>query len=162
MNHILDTNVLMVANGDKSEQASLECIRNCARLLLSIREGINGAVVMDTDKTFLIKREYLKNIDPKKDLAGSRFLLELLKNPNLRIEISITPQNGSFAEFPDDPRLANFDPSDRKWIALARAYNHKHPNDNHSPHIAQASDTKWHNFEAIFKEYGILIDWICE
>ncbi len=34
MKHILDTNVLVVANGDNSPQASDICIQQCAKLLL--------------------------------------------------------------------------------------------------------------------------------
>lgn len=164
MNHILDTNVLMFANGNKSEQASLECIRECAKLLLSIREGKNGVVIIDTNQTRRVIREYLKNIDPSENLAGSVFLLELLKNPNLRIEVPITPIDKIdpelYAEYPDDPRLAKFDPSDKKWIALARAYMQSYP-DQPTPPIAQASDIKWREFESVFGEYGIIILWVC-
>lgn len=160
MNYILDTNVLMVANGDKSEQATAECIRACRELILSLLEN-NEAIILDTRQTFLVLKEYLNNIDPKQPLAGSQFLLQVLKNASLRIELPITPQNGSFAEFPDDTRLDGYDPSDRKWIALARVYIQQHP-DQPSPPIIEATDYKWHKFEAFFNEYGVVIDWICE
>jgi len=113
------------------------------------------------DAQYRIINEYQNNLNLKKSLAGSQFLLAILKNPKLRFEVVITPQDATFAEFPVDDRLAEFDPADRKWIASARAHLSTYPTEPVPP-IAQATDTKWHDFEDFFKEYGVIINWLCE
>jgi len=57
--------------------------------------------------------------------------------------------------------LAQFDPADRKWIALAIAHTRLY-SDEPSPPIVEASDTKWHEYEGAFRDYGVVIDWLCE
>lgn len=72
--------------------------------------------------------------------------------------VSITPVNGSdneFEEFPDDPALNDFDPADRKFIAVACAHLEKPP-------ILQAVDSKWLDFRDAFRQNGVTVTFICE
>lgn len=59
-----------------------------------------------------------------------------------------------FAEFPQSASLAGFDPSDRKFVAVALA----HP---HRPAIANAVDSDWRNYESVLAEHGIKVEFLC-
>jgi hypothetical protein len=62
MYHVVDTNVLVVANGkNKAPQASLECINSCVKYLNSLQKS--GILVID--KNWLILKEYKNNVCEK-------------------------------------------------------------------------------------------------
>ena len=72
--------------------------------------------------------------------------------------VTITPIDGSeneFEEFPDDPALNDFDPDDRKFIAVAIAHLEKPP-------ILQAVDSQWWDFRDALRRNGIIVEFICE
>jgi hypothetical protein len=56
--------------------------------------------------------------------------------------------------FPDDPDLAQFDPSDRKFVAVAAA----HPE---RPPILQAADSKWLAWEKPLRRHDITVEFLC-
>jgi hypothetical protein len=71
-----------------------------------------------------------------------------------------TNTTNTFEEFPNDPDLAAFDPSDQKWIALAFA---GHLTYKEIIPIIQAVDVeKWRGFVTTLRNYNIEIDFICE
>ena len=79
------------------------------------------------------------------------YLVTMKCQQNLAPKV-ITPVNRSeneFQEFPDDPVLNDFDPDDRKFIAVAVA----HPE---TPPILQAVDSQWWAFRAAFRRNGII------
>ncbi len=59
-----------------------------------------------------------------------------------------------FEEFPEDKRLENFDPPDRKFVAVAAAHS-KHPP------ILQAADSKWLDWSGPLQDHGIQVDFLC-
>ena len=63
-------------------------------------------------------------------------LLTNLANPQRCRRVPVTITNGEFDSFPADPALANFDPSDRKFVAVASA-------DPSHPPIYNAVDSDW-------------------
>lgn len=60
--------------------------------------------------------------------------------------------DGAYVDFPADPALTNFDPSDRKFAALSRK--EKIP-------VATATDSDWVNHRAELEANGVRIDFIC-
>ena len=72
--------------------------------------------------------------------------------------VSITPLanlDNEFGEFPKDPELANFDPDDRKFVAVAIAHCEKPP-------ILQAVDSQWLDFRDVLLQHGVRVQFICE
>ncbi|MGI4791960.1 MAG: hypothetical protein ACRYFS_24320 [Janthinobacterium lividum] len=117
---IVDTNVLIVANG-KAEHASLSCYSCCIEALNEARQQL---IVIDD--AFQIFGEYQHKVNPSgQPRVGDAFLLWLLQNwanPSYCEVVTLTPNaHNSFEEFPDDPDLADFDPSDHKFVAAANA-----------------------------------------
>ena len=155
MTVVVDTNVIVVANG-KSEQASASCVLTCIERLQQIRDG-DVKLVLDDD--WRILNEYMRNLHSVGIEFGDRFLRDLLTNIDKICEfVSITNVEGlenEFLEFPSDHGLANFDQADRKFIAVALAH-------SENPPILQAVDSEWWNYRDKLKQNGVTISFICE
>jgi hypothetical protein len=151
---VIDTNVLLVANGchpDVSAACRLACIE---RLEAQRRDGI---VVVDD--TFRILGEYQHKTRPNQPKGvGDAFLKWLLQNKsnaNRVHQVSITETSPDiYAEFPDSALQGAFDPSDRKFVAVANA----HPD---RPPIWQAADSKWLAWWRALKTHGIPVEFLC-
>jgi len=79
------------------------------------------------------------------------------QNPILCELVTIHPsvQGGDdFDEYPDNPELSEFDPTDRKFVAAARA-------SKSSPPILNAVDSDWWNFRDVLHRHGLKIEFLC-
>ena len=152
---VVDTNVVVVANG-RSEQASSDCVDTCGEKLEEIMQGEEKLVL---DNGWIILREYMQHLRSNGADVGDRFLGWILVNKDERCDlVPITPVDGSeneFEEFPDDPALNDFDPDDRKFIAVAYAHPEKPP-------ILQAVDSQWWDFRDAFRQNEVAVEFICE
>lgn len=157
MRVVVDTNVAVVANG-KSEQASEQCVDSCAERLEQI---MYSGVKLVLDDDWRILDEYMRNLHSRGADIGDRFLawsLQYRTNPERCDSVPITPVNGlenEFEEFPEDPALEDFDPDDRKFVAVALAHCEKPP-------ILQAVDTKWLDFRDALDRNGVMVEFVCQ
>lgn len=72
--------------------------------------------------------------------------------------VSITPKvdgNEDFEELPPPPDGTVYDPSDKKFLAVAAA----HP--NHPP-ILQSFDSKWWGWRAALKAIDVTVHFLCQ
>ncbi|HMN28128.1 MAG TPA: hypothetical protein PKE45_08230 [Caldilineaceae bacterium] len=159
MKVIVDTNVLHVAHGRNVPQASPQCIKSCASILIEIRS--EHVLVLDHARHIL--REYGRQFShPATAGVGYEFYVWILQNlSNMRhcelVPITLLPNSddhSDFAEFPRDILLTNFDRSDRKFVAVALA----HP--DHPP-ILNAVDTDWRDHETALARHGIQVRFLC-
>ena len=156
MYHVVDTNVLVVANGkNKAPQASLECINSCVKYLNRLQKS--GILVID--KSWLILKEYKNNVCEKgQPEVGDRFLYWLLKNQANRKhceQVAIKQiSEYEFEEFPQSESLKSFDKSDRKFVAVALTH-------YANPVIANAADRGWRNHKQVLTEHGVKLDFLC-
>lgn len=154
MTTIVDTNVILVANGQHPD-VSAGCIAACAKRLHEIMNS--GRIAIDDH--YRILHEYQNKTAPHQGKrAGDAFVKWLLRNdfnPKRCERVSLVehPERG-FDSFPDDERLANFDPPDRKFVAVARAH-------GKSPPIAQAADSKWLGWAPALKDHGVTVEFLC-
>ncbi len=152
---IVDVNVAIVANG-KSPQADARCQLSC---VLSLEEVQQNMICLDDgDRIFTEYRKHLPMTGQDEDVVANEFMYWLSQNcytPSVceRVAIREHPERG-FEEFPDDPALTAFDPSDRKYAAVAYA-------SEHSPHILNAVDSDWRDFEPELSRYGINVSELC-
>lgn len=155
---VVDTNVAKVANGrEESPQATPNCVNNCIGKLEKIMRGEETLVL---DDRWIILAEYMDNLRSSgRPGTGDRFLRWVLMNKDERCDlVSITTVNGlenQFKEFPDDPALVDFDPDDRKFIAVALAHPEKPP-------ILQATDKQWWDLRDALSRSGVTVEFICE
>ena len=158
MKVIVDTNVPLVANG-QADQASEDCVETCIDELIKITEG-DVQLVLDDQRRII--EEYRNKLNsggfPGVGDAFLKWAEINWANPQQCDLVSITPVDDSetdFQEFPTDPALADFDPDDRKFIAVALAH-------AENPSILQAVDSAWWNFRDALRQNGVAIEFICE
>ena len=159
---IVDTNVIIAAN-DEAEHASPDCVERCQQRIKQILEQQETAVV---DDGWRILNEYKRYVDLKTrkgigDLFVKTLLQNLRRRPAICTMVRINPLDGSetdFDEFPTTEALSDFDVADRKFIAVAIAYER---DDNKKATILQALDRKWGPFREAFKREGVQIDFLC-
>ena len=158
MTVIVDTNVAIVANGG-FEKASADCKQICIDRLEEITQG-EAKLALDDERRII--EEYRGKLSPDgQPGVGDAFLkwVEMnWTNPDHCDWVSITPVDGldnEFEEFPDDLALNDFDPDDRKFIAVALAHCEKPP-------ILQAVDRQWWDFRDALRENGVTVEFICE
>lgn len=154
---VMDTNVAEVANG-RASQAGLSCVEACVATLIEIRNRHR----MLLDDQGLILREYRDHLSPSGQPgpgdAFFKWLWDNQVNPELcsQIPITETEEGGRcFEEFPDDPDLARFDRSDRKFVAVALASGERPP-------ILNAADTDWWEHREGLSRHGVEIRFLCQ
>jgi hypothetical protein len=158
MRYIVDTNVPLVANG-AAPQASPACTATCAQRLYDLTRQHTLVI----DDGWHIIGEYQHRLrssgQPGVGDAFLKWVLTNWSNPSRCEMVHITPAaddaNGrGFAEFPDDPALAGFDPSDHKFAAVAAAHT-KHPP------VLNAVDSDWWLYRASLERHHIQVSFLC-
>lgn len=84
-----------------------------------------------------------------------------MRKPAICTTVRINPLPGSetnFDEFPTTEALSDFDVVDRKFIAVAIAYERDY---DKKATILQALDRKWEPFREAFEQEGVQIDFLC-
>ena len=165
---IIDTNVLVVANGKAAApQTTEKCVILCRARLAEILRG-SEKILLDDKKRII--QEYKNNLNQKGRGYGDQFWQELVRimwrqngEQEKVIKVPITPLAGNgtnFEEFPnDDVSLKNFHKKDRKFVAVAIAYQRDHGQE--AP-ILQAEDSGWAEFRDALAAHGVQVDSICE
>ena len=162
---VIDTNVMVVANGrSEAPQATEECVIRCRVRLAEILRG-SEKILLDDQKRII--QEYKNNLNQRGRGHGDQFWLELVRRMwregEKVIMVPITPLAGSetdFEEFPnDDVSLKDFHKKDRKFVAVALAYQRDYEQD--SP-ILKAEDSGWEEFKSALATHGVQIDSICD
>jgi len=155
---VVDTNVLLVANGMASQMSDC-CRTRCVERLAKVRDGERVVV----DEQYLILGEYQNKLNPNRRPPGpgdafAKYLLQNMGNPARVSPVSLTPTNPEktdFAEFPDDAELRQaFDPNDRMFVAASNAHPEKPP-------ILEAADSKWLGWEKKLLSHGIHVEFLC-
>jgi hypothetical protein len=160
MKIVVDTNVPKAANGrNESPQASPQCVTTCVQRIRDIQ--LNHVLVLDDN--WHILREYMAQLrsegQPGVGDAFLKWVLTHQANPLHCEQIHITAEellfsHRRFVEFPSDERLAGFDPSDRKFVAVSLA----HPD---RPPILNAVDSDWLIFHSALAAHGVRVETLC-
>lgn len=155
MKYIVDTNVPIVANGQAAPDAqrapSISCRLSSVQFLQKIIE--HGRIVIDTGGE--VRAEYHRYLNPRgQPGVGDRFYIEVINSHPNRVEfVSIEKQDsGEYADCPETLIEAGFDPSDRKFVALAMKSNGT---------VANAVDSDWIEHSAELERSGIKVDNLC-
>ena len=107
----------------------------------------------------MILDEYRRNLNPSGQPGLGDFFFKWVwerqaDERHCRI-VDVTPNDERvFDEFPDDPRLSNFDRDDRKFVAVAIA-------SGTAPKILNASDTDWWIHRQELGRHGVEIEFLC-
>lgn len=154
---VVDTNVPMTANlatkPDVNSDIPDMCIRECIHAVNQITK--NGGLVLDESGD--IFSEYMANLSlGNQKHVGNAFLKWVHDNQwnTQKVDrVKITRNGNTYDEFPDHKGLAQFDISDRKFVAVANAHPAK-------PHILQATDSKWWGWKDALADVGIIVHFL--
>ena len=152
--YVVDTNVLLVA-GRQHQDVTPDCVVECALRLKRIMEV--GRIALDDG--YEILGEYLhKNVPARQKHLGDLFAqwaVRNWRNPE-RCELARLERDaeGEYTAFPKHPDLANFDPPDKKFVAVAATL-------SVHPPILEAADSKWLDWAPALEECGLTVSFIC-
>lgn len=150
---IVDTNVLVVANG-KYQKANEDDVFECQNFLIDIRKKH-----LSVDSLGLIFQEYFTHAsrsgEPGIGDAFAKWLWYNQWNPSICERVAITPHpEREFLEFPEEESLKDFDRDDRKFVAVAVS-------SKFDAIICNATDTDWWDYRDAFEKLGIKIKNLC-
>jgi hypothetical protein len=149
----VDTNVAVVANNTGGE--SLQCALACVQAIRQIHAG-RLLVLDDADEIFT---EYRRNLSlsgrPGVGDEFMRWVHDSRFNPHRCVRVELHPDgDGNYAEFPRDASLATFDPSDRKFVAVAVTHPEKTP-------VLVAGDRGWSRHVEALAATDVEIQFLC-
>ena len=149
---VVETNVLIVANGGSS-QANRACMEKCIDLLLEVSETASAAL----DEGGKIFDEYSAYCNYSGEPGpGDEFFAWLHENKWTACRlVSITPHDDrGYEEFPDAEDLQTFDRSDRKFVATALGC-------DPTATIYNAVDSDWSHHAAPLAAAGVTVKELC-
>lgn len=153
---VVDTNVAVTANGG-NPAASVGCAASSAKALQQVMA--NGHVFIDDGGRMMA--EYRTNLKIGGQRGpGDAFLKWLFTyewNEARVTRVPLTPKKDDqedFEELPTPPDAVRYDPSDRKFLAVAAAHDERPP-------ILQSFDSKWWGWREALKGAGVSIYFVC-
>lgn len=153
---VVDTNVAATANG-VNDGAPVECMVACGRALQDVMR--RGHVYLDDEGR--IADEYRRNLSAGGERgAGDVFFKWLLTHEwgGSRVtRVPLTPRANDPEDFEELPAAAGgveYDPSDRKFLAVAAAH-------RSHPAVLQAFDSKWWGWKESLEAIGVTIHFLC-
>jgi hypothetical protein len=152
---VVDTNVPIVANR-RSPQAGPSCVMACIDALDALRS--HHRILLDSLGRIL--EEYRHNLSARgQPGVGDAFFKWVWQNQGNAahcaiVEIHSRGVGEDYEEFPEDPELAQFDPSDRKFVAVAIA-------SRLNPKVLNATDTDWWHYRKRLEKHGVRVVFLC-
>lgn len=154
MTFVVDTNVIVVANGRDVDQVTPQCVLKCVERLTEISRA--ERIALDTNGEIL--DEYFSKANrsgqPGVGDAFARWVFNNQWNETHCDLVPITRSDGSYLEFPTDPQLGGFHRKDRKFVAVSVV----HPE---RPPILYAADSDWDEFLRPLAENGVAVHGLC-
>ena len=149
--YVIDTNVILMAGTNIRDLPGdqIEVYEKCIHFIHeTMAEGVY--VLLDDEHRVLDEYRKAYGIDKYPNNA-SVFLEYVFEHPQY-VHLEETGEC-VYKEFPDDPIIREFDPPDRKFIALAYVSDKKPP-------IIEATDSKWWGIVENLKQFGIEVRFI--
>jgi len=153
---VVDVNIAIVANG-RSSHADVGCISACVAALINIHD--NGKIVLDDGMKILY--EYMAQLSMAGQPGiGDAFMRWVWEHQAVdsrceRVFLKPNPDDpDGFLEFPTDPDLRTFDPSDRKYVVVALGSRAR-------PVVLNAVDTDWWEHRVALTKNGIHLRFLC-
>ena len=156
---VVDTNVAVVANYDQTSPPSsrggrtptISCQLKATQALLEAIE--KHCILLDIEGA--IQDEYRRQLNPRgQPGVGNRFYLEVINSAPGRIERVELPRRsgGEYESLPQSLIHCGFDPSDRKFVALAKQENAV---------VLNAVDSDWVEKASILEMENISVNNLC-
>lgn len=153
---IMDTNVAVKAATPQQDckDEELEMREKCIQFIGEFVNNPKSQLVLDMD--YEIIGEYRNRIPTNTNMGKIfwRWFNTYIGKISFENMVKLDRDSeGNYVMFPLEDRTLEFDWSDRKFVALARAH-------SEHPPIVEATDGKWFGFKEVFEEYGVHIDFL--
>ena len=151
---VVDTNVILVANG-AHEDVSPECVINCVNRLQQLMR--HGSIAIDDGHRIVGEYQNKTNHKHGKGVGDVflKWVLSRLGDAQRVHQVPLTEVfKDQFLEFPVPSLEQEFDQPDRKFAAVANAHPQKPP-------IWQAADCKWLDWWPALRAQGIQVEFLC-
>lgn len=152
---VVDTNVAIVANGRPDPKdprpPSIDCRLSAVTFLMDLLG--NSTVLLDLEGA--IQTEYRNHLNSHgQPGVGDRFYQVVLHSAPDRVERVELPKrpDGEYADLPQALIDTGFDPSDRKFAALAK---------REDVPVYNATDSDWLNHAATLEAEGVVVEQLC-
>jgi len=152
---VVDTNVAIIANGrpdpDDQRPPSIQCRIATVTFLSQLLK--NGKILLDVEGA--IQAEYRNHLNPAgAPGVGDRFYLEVLHSaPNLVERVDLPKRHdGEYEDLPQALIDVGFDPSDRKFAALAC---------KEGVAVHNATDSDWIEHSITLETTGVQVENLC-
>ena len=148
MRNVIDTNVLIAANGRSNTHASVRVELESARFLAAIIQG-DGTVLEDSSSYVFDEYKRYMQFSGQPGI-GDKFFRWFLTNrySSHRVEsVPLEPDRPVSTYLPDELRA--FDPSDHKWIAIYL--------EGHGDRIVNATDSDWAEAADALAKHGVSV-----
>ena len=149
---VVDTNVLVVANGRDKTPADLECEFACVEML---ERATSGKQIVLIDAPNLIMDEYSRHCSYSGSPGVGDMFFKFLHDHQysaknvIRVSIQKTSDaDGGFANLPPN----NFDRDDRKFLAVAKAGDGR---------VVNATDSDWSEHADFIDSIGVQVLELC-
>lgn len=150
VNVVVDTNVAIVANG-RDGAVRAECK---LAAIMALQDIIEKKVVC-LDSSGEIQTEYRTYLDPKgQPGVGDRFFQEVINSHPKRVKrVDLEKlETGEFRDVPNELIEVGFDPSDRKFVAVAKKA---------KALILNAVDSDWLDHKETLIRNGVKVKFVC-
>ena len=148
---VVDTNVTIVANGTFDTHADQQCQLECVERLERLTKQDTVAV----DKRGLILKEYSKYLcrsgKPGVGDIFFKFIHDQKYTSDRVRQVSINPSENDGKGFEELP-VNTFDPSDRKFLAVAVVA---------KAVVLNATDSDWVEHASLLEKLGVEVDQLC-
>lgn len=148
---VVDTNVAIVANGGPNIDADNLCQLACIDKI----QNIVAQSIIAVDDSQLILKEYAKHLSwSGAPGVGDMFFRYVFDNQHIgdRVRmIALSPSNDERKGFEDLPENS-FDPSDRKFLAVAVVSGGV---------IVNATDSDWDENKVLMERLGVEVEQLC-
>jgi hypothetical protein len=152
---VVDTNVLVVAEGVRNSDQVRDVSARCRAAVLEFLPGFAQSFSLVVDDRWEVLREYERAL-PKlgQPGPGKRFLVEIYRNINSNVRLILLARrpDGEFQGVAQTLIDAGFDRSDRKFVALS--------NDS-GARIVNAVDGDWVEHRDVLEAAHISVEQLC-
>jgi hypothetical protein len=155
---VVDTNVPKLANrGTDPDSVPPELATCVLACIEAIDHVVNrGRLALDAEDE--IFDEYRRQLDLKGQPGVGDQFVKWVHDKRWTFpesdRVRLTKTDGTYEQFPTHEELADLDPSDRKFVAVADA----HPD---RPPILEAADSKWWGWREALAEAGTRVQFLC-
>lgn len=152
---VVDTNVPIIANGRPDPDDKLKPSINCQLAAVEALELATQSQCIMLDLEEAIQKEYARHLNAKgQPGVGDRFFQHIINSmPGRvqRLELPLRP-DGEYANLPQSLIDCKFDPSDRKFAAMAKLARAV---------VINATDSDWLQHGKVLKTEGIAVQNVC-